>query len=126
MTRFLLLLFTLNTLLFPVGAAAMMPFGASDVMAQENNIVVMNVSTNEDLNASHCANMPSHHLCNIEGMSSELCKAKCATACSVFPLYITDFSFIFPINISHANLKIDVTSFYNNRSISPELRPPLV
>jgi hypothetical protein len=128
MTRLLLLLFTLNTLLFPIGAAAMMPFGADTIMHLESvsSNVIMKATTNEDGKASHCSNSSSRHLCDMDDMSSELCKAKCATSCSTSPLYIADFAFYFPLNMGRCNPKIDVTPIYNSRSISPELQPPLV
>jgi hypothetical protein len=122
MTRLLILIFALNTLLAPMGVAAMMPFGADNAMSQESkHSVVINTATT----ASHCAKMPSHSTCNIDNMSNDLCKEKCATSCTVSPAHIASFSFNFPFRLHNSIPEIAFTPFHS-RSISPELRPPLV
>jgi hypothetical protein len=119
MTRLLILIFALNTLLSPVGAAAMMSFDADNIMS-ETSEHTMSVTMSE-----HCPSMSSHDACNMDSMSSDLCKAKCAASCTVSPAHIANFSFNFPFVISNSNLEIAFLHF-NSRSISPELRPPLV
>ena len=120
MTRLLILIFALNTLLSPVGAMAMVSFNADNTISQTSEHTM---SANDD--SEHCLSMLSHDTCTMDGLSSDLCKAKCAAACTVSPAYIANFSFTFPFNISNNNPEIAFVYFYT-RSISPELRPPLV
>jgi hypothetical protein len=119
MTRLLILIFALNTLLSPVGAMAMVSFEADNTISQTNEHTI---SAN---NSEHCPSMSSHDTCNMDGLPSDLCKAKCAAACTVSPAHVATFSFTFPFNISSSHLEIAFMHFYS-RSISPELRPPLV
>lgn len=120
MTRLLILIFALNTLLSPVGAMAMVSFNADNMISQTSE------HTMSADNSKHCPpSMASHDACNMDGLSSDLCKAKCAAACTVSPAHIATFSFTLPFNINNSSPEIAFVHFYT-RSISPELRPPLV
>ncbi len=119
MTRLLILIFALNTLFSPVGAMAMVSFDVDNTISQTSKHTM---SAN---NSEHCLSMSSHDTCNMDGSSSDLCKAKCVAACTLSPANIANFSFTFPFSISSSNPEIVFVHFYT-RSISPELRPPLV
>ena len=126
MIRLLILLFALNTVLAPMGVAAMIPVGMDTVMNQESkHSVVISTATDDATSPSHCSNISSHHACNIDSMSSDLCKEKCATSCTISPAHIASFSFSFPLGSQNNNAKIAFI-FFHSRSISPELPPPLV
>ena len=126
MIRLLILLFALNTALAPMGAAAMIPVGMDTAMSQESkHSVAISTTTDDATSSSHCSNMSSHHACNMDNMSSDLCKEKCAASCTVSPAYIASFSFNFPFSSQNNNTKIAFILFHS-RSISPELPPPLV
>lgn len=126
MTRLLILIFALNTLLAPMGVAAMIPFGGDDAMSQESkHSVKINTMTHASIRVSHCAKMLSQDVCNMDGMSSDPCKEKCATSCTVSPAHMANFSFNFPLSPRNSNPEIAFIPFHS-RSISPELRPPLV
>ncbi len=125
MIRLFLLFFALNTLLPPVGAA-MMSVSATHIMSQtgEHSISVSNIGR-EDVANSHCLHMSSHDICSMDGSSSDLCKAKCAVSCAVSAIHIANFSFSIPFIIADSHPENSFLHFYS-RSISPELRPPLV
>ena len=118
MTRLLILIFALNTLLSPVGAMAMVSFNADNTISQTSEHR-MSIDHSE-----HCLTMPSHDICNMDRPSSDICKAKCAAACTVSPAHITNFSFTFPFTRNSSRSEIAFIHFYS-RSIAPELRPPL-
>jgi hypothetical protein len=118
MTRLLLLLFVFNTLLSPVSATAMVSFGANNAMNETHESVTSTVIN------THCATMSSHDACE-DNTSGDLCKANCATSCTTSPAHIASFSFGFPFMINSRLPEIADIHFYN-RSVSPELRPPLV
>ena len=125
MIRLFLLVFALNTLLSPVGAA-MMSASATHIMSQtsEHSISVSNVHSEYATN-SHCLNMSSHDICSMDDFSSDLCKAKCAVSCTVSAIHIVNFSFSIPFMMADSHPENSFFYFYS-RSISPELRPPLV
>ncbi len=116
MTRLLILIFVLNTLLPSVGFAAMLSSDTNNEISQKNQIT-------SEIKA-HCAEMTSHSACGDDFMSSDLCKAKCMTACSPIATHISTFSFDIPF-IVHNNAPRLLCSRLYSRSISPELRPPL-
>ena len=121
MTRLLILIFALNTLLSPVGAMAMVSFNVDNTIGQTSEHT-MSISNNRE----HCLSMSSHDTCNMDGLSNDLCKAKCVAACTLSSAYIANLSFTFPFNISSSsNPEIAFVHFYS-RTISPELRPPLL
>ncbi len=123
MIRLLLLIFALNTLLSPVGAT-MMSVSADHIISQTSEHSISNISS-EHATTSHCLNMSSHDICSMDGLSSDLCKAKCAVSCAVSAIHIANFSFPIPFMIGSSHPENSFLYFYS-RSISPELRPPLV
>jgi len=117
MTRLLILLFVLNTLLPSAGVAAMLSSNTS-TMSQSNHSTMM---------ASHHCSMSmtaDNDQCNDNSFSNELCKLKCATACSASAIHISVFAFEIPFLAYNTEINTVSPPFYT-RSISPELRPPL-
>jgi len=114
MTRLLILLFVLNTLLPSAGFAAMLSSNTS-TMSQGDHSTMM---------ADHCSAMSSDDHCSDNSLSNELCKLKCATACSASAIHISVFAFEIPF-LAYNTETNTVSPPLFTRSISPELRPPL-
>ncbi|HIO93415.1 MAG TPA: hypothetical protein EYG68_11325 [Leucothrix mucor] len=115
MTRILILLFVLNTLLPSIGFTAMLSSNTNEIMSQSDHTMMM---------ADHCSTMSSHDVCSNDHLSSELCKTKCANSCSPSATHISTFSFDIPFFAYSTEINITSPPLFT-RSISPELRPPL-
>jgi len=114
MTRILILLFVLNTLLPSIGFAAMLSSNTNEIMSQSNHMMM----------ADHCSNMSSHDACSNDHLSCELCKTSCANSCSPSATHISIFSFDVPFFTYSTKINITSPPLFT-RSTSPELRPPL-
>jgi hypothetical protein len=112
--RLLVLLFVLNSLLIPIGNAAMITFGATSFIESPSQNTV--IETASDKRMLHCAEMLSdNNQCNME--------CTCAVFSNVTQLSSFDFAFPFLIQLEQPN---GISSYPYSRTISPELRPPLI
>ena len=106
-----------------MGFAVMLSPDANNMTTHSKEHVMASGSPSEK---AHCSSLSSHAACDDNSMTSGLCKAKCATSCTTTaPTQLSTLSFVFPYSIHTTELNMSVTHF-NSRSISPELRPPLV
>jgi hypothetical protein len=109
MTRLLILIFALNVLLPSVGFSAMPLSNADHTMSQT---------------ASHSMTIACSDVCDTEGLQTTLCEIECSATCAQIPLLASTPILLVASFYSGKNISV-FTPFYT-RSISPELRPPLV
>jgi hypothetical protein len=110
MTRLLILIFALNVLLPSAGFSAM-PFSNADHTMSQT--------------ASHSMTTACSDACDTEeGLQTTLCEIECSTTCAQMSLLAST-----PLLLSvsfYSGKNISVFKLFYTRSISPELRPPLV
>ena len=120
-TRLLILIFVFNTLLPSIGFSAML---SSNAMSDTDTHTMMMASMSSSM-TDHCASMSQDSQCDSDTMDSDLCKAQCAASLASAPANISTLSFIFPFSVHKGEASIFLSRL-PNRTISPELRPPLV
>jgi cytochrome c biogenesis factor len=106
MTRLLILIFALNVLLPSVGFSAMPVSNADYTMSQTT---------------SHSMTTACSDLCDTE---TALCEIECSTTCAQIPL-LSSTPILLSVSV-YSGKNISVFTPFYTRSISPELRPPLV
>ncbi len=123
MIRLFILIFALNTLLSPIGFAAMSLPNANNKMTMNQEQISKRAFLVKK-NQIHCVALVPHNNCNHNLTSDMLCKVKCAEFCSSSPACFSILSFNFPFFAHPIEANSVFTPFYT-RSIPPELRPPL-
>jgi len=125
MIRLLILLMALNALFTPVNiASACAPDNARSSQSEQSSYVDMSVDhqMSADQAVMHCEN------CNAmspEDMANMTCDSACGVSCLVSPVAMTSATFVISVAYRFPQPVSGFINYYT-RSISPELRPPLV
>jgi hypothetical protein len=112
--RVLFLLFVLNSLLVPVGNAAMMSFSINTSVDLSSEDTVIATFVDQDKQTLHCAEM----------MESTSCEMECACAISSVVIQASSLNSVSPFFI-RLKLSHRVLSHFSSHIVSPYLRPPL-
>ena len=121
MARLLIFIFILNALLPSMGLMAM-PSAMDHTMSQTLLISSDSMPMTKSPDGENVAD--SDHCNTEENTQNTPCKVKCATTCMQLAA-LSSVSLLLPITL-HSSEPIAVFAYFYTRSISPELRPPLV
>ncbi len=127
MTRFLILIMALNALFTPVSIASAcapnmgVPMSSStmlDLISEPDSMNQSGVSSVQ-IHCDNCSNM------GMDDMSNMNCDAGCGISCLTSPVAMISSPALMPANVDFIKPVFGTIHFYT-RTISPELRPPLV
>jgi hypothetical protein len=127
MTRLLIFSFILNALLPSMGLTAMVSdMGHTMSQTGQHSVVVMVVSPDSIsmLKSPDRMNLMDSAHCDEENTQNTFCEVKCATTCAQIPV-LSSKSILLPIPL-YSSDSVTAFAYFYTRSISPELRPPLV